>query len=200
MSAFLGPIHHWLYHKINLQDKLTEAYLASAAEAGFPEVREKVDATFGTMPEGSLETIIDESNIHGWLQEKIHFVEKRYALTVTELLAKKPEAIDRLSQIAYEFGQKNSTLTKENTAKDAYQVLNDTLIDGMPCDHVNMVLDASENDVAWRRTQCVHEDFWTAVGGDVNVYYQLRMQLIRGMLSPTSLTFDAEVDQFRIYK
>lgn len=200
MSAFLGPIHHWLYHKINLQDKLTEEYLVYTTEVGFPEVREKVDVTFGTMPEGSLETIIDESNIHGWLQDKIHLVENRYALVVTDILANEPQAMEKLSQIAYEFGQANSPLTQDSSAKDAYQVLNDTLIDGMPCDHVNMVLDAAENDVTWKRTRCVHENFWTAVGGDIKVYYQLRMQLIRGILSPTNLTLEAADDQFRIYK
>ncbi len=29
MSAFLGPIHCWLYHKIQLQESLTEAMLYS---------------------------------------------------------------------------------------------------------------------------------------------------------------------------
>ena len=192
MSAFLGPIHHWLYNKINIQDRLTDAYLVFAAEAGMNDLREAAAAKYGEMPEGSLENLIDESNIHGWLQSKITLVENRYAFVVTEILKRNPSYMEQLEKLAFEFGKKNSPLTADSTAKTAYQLLNDTLIDGMPCDHVNMLISAEENEVIWERTQCVHAQYWTANGGNTAAYYNLRAQLIKGLLTPAGLSFTEE--------
>ena len=38
-----------------------------------------IDEKFGSLPEGDLENIIDPTNIHGWLQDKIAIVERRIA-------------------------------------------------------------------------------------------------------------------------
>lgn len=35
MSAFLDPIHYWLYNKIELQDKMTDAVLALNEKKGY---------------------------------------------------------------------------------------------------------------------------------------------------------------------
>lgn len=194
MSAFLGPIHHWLYHKIMLQDRLTNQYLTAAREANLSNIEEEVEAAYGVMPEGSLEDLIDESNIHGWLQSKIILVENRYAMTVAKLLKRNPEFINQLSEIAMNFGTAISPLTPESSATEAYKVINDSIIDGMPCDHVNLVVAQDENEVIWKRTQCVHEDYWTKNDGDVTVYYLLRNALIQGMLKPSGLTLEETTD------
>ena len=44
----------------------------------------------------------------------------------------------------------------------------------MPCDRVNEVLLQEENKVLWKRRLCVHKNLWDAVGGDVNLFYNLR--------------------------
>lgn len=201
MSAFLGPIHHWLYHKIILQDRLTEAFLVFAAEAGMPQVAESVDATYGVMPEGSLEEQIDESNIHGWLQNKIVLVENRYAMAVTEIVNQNSSNLDQLMKIAEQFGKSISPLHPGASAAEAFKVLNDTLIDGMPCDHVNLVVTQEENEVVWKRTQCVHQNFWIENNGDVSNYYQLREKLIQGILAAGNLKFsEFEEGCYRIEK
>lgn len=194
MSAFLGPIHHWLYNKIRLQDQLTQEMLQFADKEGLTNVRESVDSTYGKMPEGNLEDLIDENNIHGWLQGKITLVENRFAAVVTAILAQKPEAKEAMGLLAYDFGQSHSALTGENNAKDAYQLLNDSLIDGMPCDHVNMLISAEDDRVEWKRTQCVHAPYWTANEGDINVYYELRNQLVAGMLAASGLKLIADAE------
>ena len=38
-----------------------------------------IDEKFGSLPEGDLGNIIDTTNIHGWLQDKIAIVERRLA-------------------------------------------------------------------------------------------------------------------------
>ena len=35
MSAFLGPIHFWLYNKIKMQEGLTDAICEAGEEAGW---------------------------------------------------------------------------------------------------------------------------------------------------------------------
>lgn len=35
-----------------------------------------IDEKFGSLPKGDLENIIDPTNIHGWLQDKIAIIEK----------------------------------------------------------------------------------------------------------------------------
>lgn len=67
MSAFLGPIHFWLYNKIGKQEELTKAIASMAAGNGWISDR---TAYIRDLP--ALEDVIDESNIHGWLQDQIH--------------------------------------------------------------------------------------------------------------------------------
>ena len=98
MSSMLGPVHFWLYKKIVLQEDLTR----KIAER-FPGHEKDV---CGRML--SLQEIIDEANIHGWLQNRICDAESRYAHLVTEILKEKGEAaLEEMEKIAYHFGQQN---------------------------------------------------------------------------------------------
>lgn len=189
MSAFLGPIHYWLYNKIQLQEELVQRILEISKNSGWgSNLDEQLDAACGAGDTRPLEECIDQSNIHGSLQEKIKLVEVRLAFLVTELTKENPERLAELEKAAYRFGQQHS-IEKEVHAKDAFQALSDRLIDGMPCDHVNMMLEQDENAVVWRQTQCVHHGYWEQVGGDVSVYYSLRSQMIKGMLEESGLQF-----------
>ena len=180
MSAFLGPIHFWLYNKIKLQDDLVEDILVLADKLGI-ELREELDQRFGKLPQESLENIIDESNIHGWLQTKVGVVERRLAYTVTKLLSLEASYLDEIKSIAYEFG-KNKIEGKKDTPKDVFQLLNNTLLDGMPCDHANALISESDQKVTWKRNVCVHGDYWEEVEGDISVYYALRDEIIKGLV------------------
>ena len=71
MSLFLGKIHFWLFDKIKWFENLEEEVLKIAKERNMP-VEEWVSYTnlnFGEKtPNKPLDEIIDESNIHGWLE------------------------------------------------------------------------------------------------------------------------------------
>ena len=41
MSAFLGPIHYWLYNKIQLQEELIRKMAEYGEKAGWPVFSEK---------------------------------------------------------------------------------------------------------------------------------------------------------------
>ena len=177
MSAFLGPIHFWLYEKIGNQEALTKAVADRAASEGWISAPERYTKTLPP-----LEEVIDENNIHGWLQAQITDAETRYAGMVDEILAKDAGRMDILCAAAFAFG-KERALRVEN-APDAYQAFEDFFVNGMPCDRVNALTRNDPDKVAWEMTQDIHAPYWN---GDSSPYYTLRKQVMYGMLSASSL-------------
>lgn len=199
MSAFLGPIHHWLYNKIQFQEKWIQSILSSAKENGWGDLAEKLDTDCGAADLRPLEDSIDQGNIHGWLQQKIHVEEARLAVLVTELLKENATHIAQLEESSFLFGKNNAPEEKLD-ASEAFQLLNNTLLDGMPCDHVNQLLENEQDIVVWRQTQCLHREFWEQAGGNVSVYYVLRKRMIQGLLAESGFIFADENGQFEIRK
>ena len=70
MSAFLGSIHHWLYGKIEFQNGLVERLSDMISKNGYDDgILSEMEQKYGAVEKGSLENMIDNSNIHGWLQD-----------------------------------------------------------------------------------------------------------------------------------
>lgn len=193
MSAFLGPIHYWLYNKIILQEKLTKSMLKDA-----PEIYDSLASICGSTEMRPLEEVIDTSNIHGWLQAQILIAEKRYANGVHLLMSKKSVSLEQLQEKALLFGKEYAL--KGTTAPELYKEIQDLLLDGMPCDHVNMPVDQENDKVVWKRTADLHSSHWSEVGADGNIYYTLRSALLKGMLEPTSYHYIQNGDLCEISK
>ncbi len=190
MSAFLGPIHHWLYHKVQLQEELMAEVQALAAREGWT-----VPAIEGLNPSGTLPPLegnIDLTNIHGWLQGQIAASETRYARLTAGLLAEDDTRLAALEETARAFGRGHG-IPAGTDAQGAFQALNDSLLDGMPCDHVNQVVERDEKSISWKRTQCLHGGYWEQAGVDAEIYYKLRLQIILGMLEGSGLSLEAGV-------
>ena len=198
MSAFLGPIHYWLYRKIQLQESLSEAMLSSILSGKERIALEnKLNTTYGIVERRPLEDVIDNGNIHGWLQGQIGIAEKRFAAAVTEILHDDPTKIEGLKQVAYQLGLQNP-LPAANDAQGIYRSLNDVLLEGMPCDHVNEILEQRAERVLWHQTVDLHLPFWDAVGGKIENYYLLRGAFILGSLSGSGFSFQQIDKQFLI--
>ena len=87
MSAFLGPIHYWLYNKIQLQEELIREIVSFGEKSSWKVFSDKKLAEETVNKElRPLNELIDVMNIHGWLQERIQDAESRYALLVTNIL------------------------------------------------------------------------------------------------------------------
>lgn len=199
MSAFLGPIHYWLYGKIQLQESLTEAMLSSiASKEDLIALENKLNTVYGIVERGQLEQVIDSGNIHGWLQGQIGIAEKRFAAAVTEILQDDAlTQIEKLKQVAYQLGLQNP-LPASSDAQGVYRALNDVQLEGMPCDHVNEILEQSSEHVLWHQTVDLHLPFWDAVGGKIENYYLLRGAFISGSLSGSGFSFQQIDKQFFI--
>ncbi|MBE7719124.1 hypothetical protein [Lacrimispora indolis] len=195
MSAFLGPIHTWLYNKIKFQDAMVDGILDLAEEKGYgKELRSKTGSRYGVLEKGNLEDMIDTGNIHGWLQEKVSLVENRMAYAVTELLNEDQERLSELVFAVREFGKRNSA-DRNMTVRKAYDYLESTLLNGMPCDRVNELVQETEDKLVWKQTQDIHGAYWAMIHGDVAHYYALREALIEGMFEETGIEFHQIEDQ-----
>ncbi len=182
MSMFLGPIHYWLYNKISNQEKLTTClaeYAGQNAWIANPDVYTK------ELP--PLDTVIDENNIHGWLRGQITDAELRYAKLIHALSDKG----DALKQKAYEFGQLNA-LANEVNAEEIYKYFDDFFVNGMPCDHVNVVTEQSADQVSWEMMQNIHAQYWER--GESARYYELRKAVMDGMVEQTAYTVTMQDD------
>lgn len=189
MSAVLGPIHFWMYNKIQIQQEIVEEIikLSECLEQG---LREELDAKYGISEKESLNKVIDEGNIHGWLQNNVSQAEYKLAYSITELTKKNPEILKKIELIFEEKGKQQSSSVTIDSAKEAYKLISDSLLDGMPCDHASTVLEENEEKVIWKRNTCVHKKYWDEVGGDSNIYYFLREAFIRGTLMGTILVYE----------
>ena len=194
MSAFLGPIHSWLFRKIKLQDDLTKAIMQAVLEHGTnKDLFAQIDKRYGTLEEGELADIIDESNIHGWLQQRITLVEYRLAYMVTLATEEDTNAITVIKNAAYEFGKAHAA-QNGISVKDAYQLLEDVLLNGMPCDRVNNVIAETDHTLTWVQTTDIHKQYWDMIHGNMDYYYAIRESLIAGMLENSGVTLEQVAD------
>lgn len=189
MSAFLGPIHYWMYHKIQLQQELIDGIieLSNTNEIGIT-LQNELDRRYGVTENRPLEEVIDQANIHGWLQSLVSQVEYKLAYGVTLILEKKPELIEQLENYFRRKGaEQGGQLEKKSLPSEVYKGLNDALLDGMPCDHANSVVQETETELTWTRNVCVHQKYWNEVGGSIENYYRLKDAFVRGYVDGTGM-------------
>ena len=152
MSLFLGKIHYWLFNKVLWFEGLEGEIIKLAKDKGIDveKLEAEINSKYGVKtPNKNLEDMIDTSNIHGWLQGKIHSAEGRMAAWTKVIL--------------------------ENNQ--------DYILDGMPCDRVNEVIDSSEESIMWKRRVCVHKNIWENEGILVDVFYELREHWINAFVN-----------------
>lgn len=181
MSAFLGPIHYWMYEKIKGQEELLRRFAAKAEQQGWLENT----ARFVRNENLPLAEIIDAADIHGWLNRHIEDVERRYAELTVAILTDHAERLEILGAIAYGLGREKSAAA-DSTAEQCYKRIEDCTLNGMPCDGVNIVTDKSEDHFSWEQRFDVHGVYWAKAGGRADDYYALRRQLIAGILADTA--------------
>lgn len=202
MSAFLGPIHYWVYNKILVGENIQKEVLEFAKNRGInvDSIKSKAYEKYGEPDYSNLEDVIDEGNIHGWLQGRIDSLEYRLASIVTDIL-KENIKIEEIKEVFKSNGKEvfENIEDKSLSADGLFKVIFDNLVEGMPCDRVNLVEEESDEKVVWITTTCVHKRFWDAVGGDVNNYYTLKDGWIEGFVSSSPKNFVYEREDNKNY-
>lgn len=185
MSKFLAPIHSWLYNKIRISETLENQLLKALQLQKDPFVTELYARVGEQLPEEPLENLIDQSNIHGWLQNRIQMTERRLAALITWQVQKNPAVLGTLHQIWELAGADlGDTLPAAGTltGEEAYKLTQDIVLEGMPCDRVSQITHSNEKSVEWLTVQCLHYQYFEAVNGDVFHYYALRESFLNGFL------------------
>jgi len=204
MSAFLGPIHHWLFNKIRLFEELEKESIIKLSEdlaEDAKSLHRTAEDKFGKLlPDAALEDLIETDNIHGWLQNKIQMAETRQAYTYSELLKKHGEAIIPILEEVYKqqgnrLGESLRRGAGQLSAVDLYKQLNNYLLDGMPCDHVNNVVESTPERLVWVTTQCLHKPYWQQAGMDIEIMYTLRFSWVRSFVEAANPAYSYKADR-----
>ena len=203
MSLFLGKIHYWLFNKIQWFEVLEEDIIKVAKEEGVytEEINNKINEKYGEkLPNKPLEDMIDTGNIHGWLQSKINSAEGRMAAWTSEIINNSVNGINRIEKVYIEQGIKaaDEIIAEGKSTKKAdelYNLMNDYILDGMPCDRVNEIIESSEEIIKWTKRICVHKDIWNAENIDVKYFYDFRSLWIKAFISELNKDFEyVEID------
>lgn len=189
MSLFLGKIHYWLFNKVLWFEGLEGEIIELAKNEGLNiyKLQDEINIKYGEkLPDKKLEDMIDTSNIHGWLQDKIHNAEGRMAAWTNIILSNNKDAILNMKKIYIEQGinaaKEAKTKLSNITAEDIFKSMNDYILDGMPCDRVNEVINSNSENVEWKRKVCVHKDIWKNEGISVDIFYNLRSEWINAFV------------------
>lgn len=175
MSKFLAPIHFIMYNKILFLDKLVNKYIELAKENNI-ELEELNN--LGEISYAPLDEIIDESNIHGWIQERVSIVENRLSYVVSKILNENKDLESEILEIAKNTGVEEGF---SGNPVEAFQAITGKFLDGMPCDNAISILENEENSLKYQVEIDKHGDFWN-YGVSSDVYWNIRNSFIEGLI------------------
>lgn len=182
MSAFLGPIHHWLFKKIKIFENI-EKDISYSLQEEYPEIEKNIYQivdVYGTPTSDSpLEEQIDTGNIHGWLQSQITKAELRQAALITLAIDKYGDKAKEVIQECYEdsgsyWGEEAKSRLQDVNASALYKIINDYILEGMPCDNIGAVTKSAPDLTEWKQEGCLHREYWEETEGNIDVFYELR--------------------------
>lgn len=177
MMEMIGPKPRWEYRKIELLNELNGDIEKEAENKGW----DLKGSYTVNMPD--LDRDCDPVNVHGWIQNMLDLVEGNLAGVTEEILKAHPEALEDLKDTAYRFGYRHASEVQD--ALSAYQLVDDVVLNGMPCDDVNEITGQSDADVSWYEKEDMHSKYWH----DGSVYRQLRSAVINGLLAKSPVVY-----------
>ncbi|MBI5683115.1 MAG: hypothetical protein HZC45_08140 [Deltaproteobacteria bacterium] len=194
MSAFLGPIHYWLFNKIKLVEDRESAIVKAFSEKFGGDVnviaknaRERYGEPVGDTP---IDQMIGDSPIHGFLHNRITVAESRESFILSEFIKKySGEANNPAMETAYKHGLETGRHALKEyeienvNPESAYKVLQNFFLDGMPCDHVTEVDQPSEKELHGRHTDCLHKSYWDEAGISGNFMCEYLAKWVDGFIA-----------------
>lgn len=200
MSLFLGKIHYWLYNKILWAEKTEREIISFANENKLPIEQWVLQGLekYGPPTESqALEDIIDTSNIHGWLQERIKSAELRQAALITNILDENKGYKDGLIDVFKSQGQAATLEYTEqpNTPQGLFNAVNDYVLEGMPCDRASEVLSNDKDEIIWKTATAIHEPYWLEVKGNIQNFSDLREAWVSAFIKGLNPEFQYNKDE-----
>ena len=193
MSLFLGYIHHLMYDKVLFQEELLESLLELLDDDKKIKLIEELNRDF-PIERGELKDIIDEGNIHGWLDERVRRSENRLAKTVAVLL--RDFDIEELKNKFKDFGK---SYEAGESPEEAFKFITSKFLDGMPCDHSLMIIKNEEDEFVFKIARDLHKDIWESYLNP-DYYWDLRDAFISGSLENSGLQYEKIDESYVIRK
>ena len=164
------------------------------------QLYEKYEEPLGDEP---LEELIDTDNIHGWLQNRIDIAETRHAALLSNFLSVYEEKAFCIVKGCYEKQGAEAGLdakkTKNvSTPQGLYQAIYDSILDGMPCDQVNEIIENAEDHLRWEVKNCLHKKYWKEGDKNLDLFYQFRAAWITKFIENANPEFSYEFFQKEI--
>ncbi len=191
MSRFLAPIHFLMYDKVLFLEAFVENYIDIAKDNN---VELKELNSLGEIEKSPLDRIIDEDNIHLWIQKKVEIVENRFAYVVSEILKSDKELMIELLKYSYRKGRNENF---NSNVDDAFKFIISRFLDGMPCDNSISIIESNEDFVKFIIEIDNHEKFWE-YGISSETYWEIRNKYIKGLLSSSRYDLFVENNIYEI--
>lgn len=199
MSKFLAPIHTWLFNKVLLLEeievKLISNYENSTKSNISIIVSENIKKYGNLLDKKPLDEVVDTTNIHGWLQNQITISESRQASIITALIKENNGSlhnsiIKAYTETAKKIAEELKDTIKNPTPSELHKILNNYILEGMPCDRVNTIVENDELNIIWETSSCLHKPYWDEASGDINNYYTLRSEFSNTLINELNNEFN----------
>ena len=172
MSLVLGPVHQWMYKKIQTTEA-REAFIVEALKAKYGlEAEEVLNSIYDKYPlsdkNASLDEILGNIPIHQGIQNMIINAEMRESSVIAAFCDKYgDEAKELVVRSAHEHGVKcgkravvERGSSGECSASKAFELIQSYLCDGMPCDRGAQAQSEEDN----RTTRDIQNVFMNSAG------------------------------------
>ena len=182
MSAFLGPIHMWLYNQIQIVEKrevkiieqFSQKYSAAEVDNLIFSLREE----YGELKEDKpLAELIAGNDIHPWLEAAVAAAQSREAAVTAALMDKYDDQellLDIYAEQAAELAEKAKV--RDNVDKfnleDAFEIINEHFVERMPCDRLSGAV-KEEGKIIWKHKNQLHQEFWQQTEVELELMHQL---------------------------
>lgn len=204
MSRMFGPIHFWLFNQIKLVDSRTEALLSllqePVSEQTLSDISNTLDEQFGSgIGKFQLEHIVSPPAIHEGLSAIITRVESREAGAVAAFDGSGAD----LGKFYYEHGGEIAAQIKQahqdlpTAPQNIFEVIQNIVLVGMPCDKVVSVSSSDDSSVVWQQSECLQVQHWRRGGADVERMFELRGSWLAGFVSTLNPEARYETHFFR---
>ncbi len=203
MSAFLGPIHYWLYKKIRLVIDREELLYRRAYEM-FDDLAEELYGTALSMygrplpADTDLGDIIDHNQIHNWLHHQIEVAEVREATFIKDLVDTLSEDGEEcIFEVFYDHGNScghSAVDTLESdTASSIYKAMQNYYLNGMPCDASDPVFLEEDDEFVWSGTHQNQLENWKKAGANLSTMSRAYQHWFKGFVEAITPHFTFSV-------
>lgn len=186
MSAFLGPIHYWMFNKIQILESRAFAIAASLETGGKAEPVKKAIDGYGERLDGKdIAVLLGDNPIHQFLEGLIGKVEVFEA----QLVEAAGDDFDKVLSAVEAHGREMAARAlgasggKMGSLHDIYQVVNEYQLEGMPCDPGAVVEELSDDKMIYAHSSCNHIRNWEYTGVDVKKMCDVNNTWLKGLIT-----------------